>query len=89
MFGSKNMCRHVKKQHEHGLLSRYSWVYYLKCEEDPVRFTFVPKRLKPKQEINNVDELHLPVYNKMLVMFLYTSYKVYPQIAKGMYWQET
>tara|TARA_B100001287_G_scaffold244205_1_gene220719 strand:- start:614 stop:1273 length:660 start_codon:yes stop_codon:yes gene_type:complete len=74
---------HVSQQHEHGLLSRYSWVYYLKCEEDPSPLTFVQRGLNQKQEINNVDELHLPVYNKMLVMFpSFIHHKVYPANSK-------
>lgn len=70
------------QQHEHGLLSRFSWVYYLDCGEEPAPLTFV-KRIEDKLDVNNVDEMHLPVYNKMIVMFpSMIHHKVYPSNSK-------
>ena len=68
----------VTQQHDHGTLARYSWVYYLSCDGEPSPLTFV-KRDEVKSDIENVDELHLPVYNKMIVMFpSVLHHKVYP-----------
>ena len=54
--------------HEHGTLSRYSWVYYLDVNEDATPLTFVETKAN-KNEISPVDETHLPVYNDLIVMF--------------------
>ena len=65
-------------QHEHGTLSRYSWVYYLDVGESNNPLTFVEMQ-ESKNEIFPVDEVNLPVYNDMVVMFPSTiHHKVYP-----------
>jgi hypothetical protein len=65
-------------QHEHGTLSRYSWVYYLDVGEDNSPLTFV-EMAENKNEIFPIDEVHLPVYNDMIVMFPSNiHHKVYP-----------
>lgn len=65
-------------QHEHGTLSRYSWVYYLDVGETNSPLTFVEMK-ESKNEVSPVDEIHLPVYNDMVVMFPSTvHHKVYP-----------
>jgi len=65
-------------QHEHGTLSRYSWVYYLDVGETNSPLTFVEMK-EHKNEVSPVDEIHLPVYNDMIVMFPSTvHHKVYP-----------
>tara|TARA_R110000868_G_scaffold178095_2_gene417575 strand:- start:37 stop:642 length:606 start_codon:yes stop_codon:yes gene_type:complete len=65
-------------QHEHGTLSRYSWVYYLDVGEINSPLTFVEMQ-ESKNEIFPVDEVNLPVYNDMVVMFPSTiHHKVYP-----------
>jgi hypothetical protein len=65
-------------QHEHGTLSRYSWVYYLDVGESNSPLTFVQLG-ENKNEISPVDEINLPVYNDMVVMFPSTiHHKVYP-----------
>ena len=65
-------------QHEHGILSRYSWVYYLDVGKSNSPLTFVEMK-ETKNEVFPVDEIHLPVYNDMIVMFPSTiHHKVYP-----------
>jgi len=65
-------------QHEHGTLSRCSWVYYLDVGEDNSPLTFVEMK-ENKNEVFPVDEIHLPVYNDMVVMFPSNiHHKVYP-----------
>ena len=65
-------------QHEHGTLSRYSWVYYLDVGETNSPLTFIEMK-ETKSEVFPVDEIHLPVYNDMVVMFPSTiHHKVYP-----------
>ena len=65
-------------QHEHGTLSRYSWVYYLDVGESNSPLTFVEMK-ETKNEVFPVDEIHLPVYNDMIVMFPSNiHHKVYP-----------
>lgn len=65
-------------QHEHGTLSRYSWVYYLDVGESNSPLTFVEMK-ESKNEVFPVDEIHLPVYNDMVVMFPSNiHHKVYP-----------
>lgn len=65
-------------QHEHGTLSRYSWVYYLDVGESNNPLTFVEMK-ETKNEVFPVDEIHLPVYNDMIVMFpSIIHHKVYP-----------
>ena len=65
-------------QHEHGTLSRCSWVYYLDVGESNNPLTFVEMQ-ESKNEIFPVDEVNLPVYNDMVVMFPSTiHHKVYP-----------
>ena len=65
-------------QHEHGTLSRCSWVYYLDVGESNNPLTFVEMQ-ESKNEIFPVDEINLPVYNDMVVMFPSTiHHKVYP-----------
>ncbi len=72
----------ISPQHEHGTLSRYSWVYYLDVGEDNSPLTFI-KLEDNKNEIFPVDEIHLPVYNDMIVMFpSFMHHKVYPSINK-------
>lgn len=69
-------------QHEHGTLSRYSWVYYLDVGESNSPLTFVQLK-EHKGEISPVDEIHLPVYNDMIVMFPSNlHHKVYPVNTK-------
>ena len=68
----------VSPQHEHGTLSRYSWVYYLDVGENSSPLTFVELE-DNKNELQKVDEIHLPVYNDMIVMFpSIAHHKVYP-----------
>jgi len=68
----------VSPQHEHGTLSRYSWVYYLDVGENGSPLTFVELK-DNKNELQKVDEIHLPVYNDMIVMFPSNiHHKVYP-----------
>ena len=68
----------VSPQHEHGTLSRYSWVYYLDVGENSSPLTFVELK-DNKNELQKVDEIHLPVYNDMIVMFpSIAHHKVYP-----------
>ena len=65
-------------QHEHGTLSRYSWVYYLDVGENNSPLTFIEMK-ETKNEVFPVDEVHLPVYNDMVVMFPSNiHHKVYP-----------
>ena len=65
-------------QHEHGTLSRCSWVYYLDVGESNNPLTFVEMQ-QSKNEIFPVDEVNLPVYNDMVVMVPSTiHHKVYP-----------
>ena len=65
-------------QHEHGTLSRYSWVYYLDVGENNSPLTFIEMK-ETKNEVFPVDEIHLPVYNDMVVMFPSNiHHKVYP-----------
>jgi len=72
----------VSHQHEHGTLSRYSWVYYLDVGENNSPLTFVQLQ-ESKNEISTVDEIHLPVYNDMIVMFpSFIHHKVYPSNTK-------
>jgi hypothetical protein len=51
--------------HEHGTYSRYSWVYYADVGDDPTPLTFI--QLNDDHE--KVDEVHVPVYNGMIIMF--------------------
>ena len=55
-------------KHEHGTLSRFSWVYYLNVDQGASPLTFTELQ-ENKNEISEVDSLHLPVYNDLLVMF--------------------
>lgn len=65
-------------KHEHGTLSRYSWVYYLDVSNGASPLTFTELK-EHKGEMNEVDILHLPVYNDMIVMFPSTLlHQVYP-----------
>ena len=72
------------QQHEHGTLSRFSWVYYLQCGNESSPLTFVKREVEDRTlEINNLYEQHLPVYNKMIVMFpSCLHHKVYPANEK-------
>lgn len=55
-------------KHEHGTLSRYSWVYYLDVDRGASPLTFT--ELKDfKNEKIEVDNVMLPVYTDLLVMF--------------------
>lgn len=72
----------MSPQHEHGTLSRYSWVYYLDVGADSSPLTFVQLK-NDKTDLNTVDEIHLPVYNDMIVMFpSFMHHKVYPSNNK-------
>ena len=68
----------ISIQHDHGTLSRYSWVYYLEVDKNPNPLTFVSNK-EEKGEINPVDEIHCQVYNGMIIMFpSFMPHKVYP-----------
>ena len=68
----------ISPQHDHGTLSKYSWVYYLHVDKDPSPLTFVSSK-ENKGELEIVDEIHCPVYNGMIVMFpSFLQHKVYP-----------
>lgn len=55
-------------KHEHGTLSRYSWVYYLDVDKNASPLTFTELK-EYKNQIIEVDNVILPVYNDLLVMF--------------------
>ena len=72
----------VSPQHEHGALSKHSWVYYLDVGENGSPLTFVQLE-DNKNELQKVDEIHLPVYNDMIVMFpSIVHHKVYASQTK-------
>lgn len=69
----------ISPMHDHGTLSRTSWVYYLKVEDDSSPLTFVRKNIDRFGDISFEDDIHLPVFNDMLVMFpSYLLHSVYP-----------
>lgn len=51
--------------HDHGAVSKISWVYYLDVGDNPSPLTFPII----DTNFNIVDEIHLPVYNDYIVMF--------------------
>ena len=55
--------------HDHGVISKTSWVYYLEVGEQPSPLTFPIVNVDSYGEYNVVDETHLPVYNDCIVMF--------------------
>tara|TARA_B100000900_G_scaffold406536_1_gene417710 strand:- start:776 stop:1390 length:615 start_codon:yes stop_codon:yes gene_type:complete len=55
-------------KHEHGTLSRYSWVYYLNVDDGATPLVFT-KLQEQKNELSEVDTTLLSVYNDLLVMF--------------------
>lgn len=55
--------------HDHGVISKTSWVYYLDVGEQPSPLTFPIVNIDGYGDYNVVDETHLPVYNDCIVMF--------------------
>ena len=55
--------------HDHGTISKTSWVYYLEVGESPSPLTFPIINHNNYGETNIVDQKHLPVYNDCIIMF--------------------
>ena len=70
-------------EHDHGLISRTSFVYYLDCEADGSPLTFVKKAVPQYGFYHTVEEFHLQPYPGMIVFFpSFLHHKVYPTTSK-------
>lgn len=65
--------------HDHGTISKTSWVYYLDVGEDPSPLTFPQCIVNDYGEQTIVDYFNIPVYNDSIVMFPgFIPHMVYP-----------
>jgi len=70
-------------EHNHGTISRTSFVYYLDCEPDGSPLTFVKKAIPKYGNYKTVEEYHLQAYPGMVVFFpSFLDHKVYPTTSK-------